>query len=107
VVATLTVFQNGQKIDVVTPEKDFYPRQEQPTTEMAVRSTLLDDLYVILAGWESDGTATFKVIVNPLITWLWVGFLVLVAGSVVAMAPDPQEARVMERLRAREIIAVG
>ncbi len=56
------------------------------------RSTLRDDLYVILAGWEGMGeTATFKAYINPLINWLWLGGVVFILGVLVAAWPTPQE----------------
>ncbi len=102
VIANLTVTENGKPTGMLFPEKDFYPQQEQPTSEMAIRSTLVEDLYIILAGWEGDGSASLKVIVNPLIIWLWIGWMVLIGGSVIALLPDPREERAIERVRARQ-----
>jgi len=56
------------------------------------RSTLADDLYVILGGWEGNGeTATFKAYINPLVNWLWMGGFVFIIGTLVAGWPTPQE----------------
>ena len=56
------------------------------------RSTLADDLYVILAGWEGTGqTATFKAYINPLVNWLWIGGFVFILGTIVAAWPTEQE----------------
>ncbi|MBI4674543.1 MAG: heme lyase CcmF/NrfE family subunit [Chloroflexi bacterium] len=105
VIAQMTITQAGQPIGMLFPEKDFYPGQEQPSTEMAVRSTLIEDLYIILAGWEDDGAASVKVIVNPLVMWLWIGFGVLVLGSLIALYPDPREERALARVRAPQTAA--
>lgn len=52
----------------------------------ALRSRLREDLYVVLAGWARDGTtATLKVFVNPLASFLWLGGLVLLAGGATAL----------------------
>ncbi len=102
VTANLTITENGKPAGMLFPEKDFYPAQEQPTSEMAVRSTLAEDLYIILAGWEQDGSAALKVIVNPLIIWLWIGWIVIIGGSLIALLPDPREERAMERVHARQ-----
>lgn len=106
VIASISVRENGQPAGMLFPEKDFYPQQEQPTSEMAVRSTLAEDLYVILAGWEADGSASLKVIINPLIFWLWIGWMVLVGGSLVALWPDPREERALARIHARQGVAL-
>jgi cytochrome c-type biogenesis protein CcmF len=71
-----------------------------------VRTTLLDDLYVILAGFDTKaGTATIKAIVNPLVVWLWIGFATLVAGTLVAAYPDPREEHALVRARVKEALA--
>ena len=55
-----------------------------------VRSTLEDDVYVLLVDWQpisADG-ATFKVFHNPLVNWLWIGAIWLIFGTLVAAWPD-------------------
>ncbi|MBI5877956.1 MAG: heme lyase CcmF/NrfE family subunit [Chloroflexi bacterium] len=106
--ANLTVFENGAQIATLKPEKNYYPASEQSTTEIAVRSTAMEDLYLILAGSNDDGSVTIKAIVNPLISWLWIGFGVFMLGTLIAAWPDPREARVMQRIQMREAaVAAG
>lgn len=102
--ADLLVMENGAPIDTMRPQKAYYQASDQMTTEVAVRTTLREDLYIILAGWNDDGSATLKVIVNPLIVWLWIGFIVFVFGTLVTMLPDPREARALERVRAEKVL---
>lgn len=93
VTATLSVYNGkGDKLGVVAPAKIFHQRQEQPVTEVAIRTTLREDLYVILTGWEGE-MATFKVFVNPMVVWMWIGGGVLLVGTVVAFWPDAREKR--------------
>lgn len=96
VATTLSVYNQGKKVEMLTPEKNFHRGQEQPTTEVAIRSTLEEDLYVILAGYDRDGTATFKVLINPLVAWLWIGGVVLAIGTIIVMWPDKREKRQLE-----------
>ncbi len=105
VVANLTITQNGQPAGMLFPEKQFYPTQDQPSTEMAVRSTVGEDLYLILAGYDTDGSASLKVIINPLILWLWLGWIVLVGGTLIALWPDPREERAVARIEGRATLA--
>jgi cytochrome c-type biogenesis protein CcmF len=106
--AQLAVFENGAQIATLKPEKNYFPASEQSTTEIAVRSTAMEDLYLILAGWNDDGSVTIKAIVNPLISWLWVGFGVFMLGTLIAAWPDPREARVMQRIQMRDAaVAAG
>jgi len=87
VVATLTVLNDEHKVGVVSPEKSLYRGQNQPTTDVAIHTNFKEDLYVILAGYDKD-LATFKVLVNPLVVWLWIGGGIMVLGTIVVVLPD-------------------
>ncbi len=88
--ATVSVYRDQQLVTVLRPRRDFYPLSGQPVTIPAVRSTVSEDFYVILVGWEQMGEdqATFKVYLNPLINWLWAGSVLFVVGTLVAAWPD-------------------
>jgi cytochrome c-type biogenesis protein CcmF len=90
--ARLDVAKNGQAVGTLLPQKRFYTKSDQPTTEVAIRSTLQEDLYVILSGYDED-QAVFKFIVNPLMMWLWIGGVVLTVGTVIAVWPDAPRPR--------------
>ena len=92
VAAILTLFNGGHKVGVLAPEKSLYTGQDQLTTDVAIYTTLKEDLYVILAGYDKDG-ATFKVMINPLVVWLWIGGGVMAFGAAVAMLPDRRKRR--------------
>lgn len=92
--AVLDVTHDGQPIGQLVPLREFFVIQQQPMTIPDKRSTLADDLYVILGGWEGTGeTATFKAYINPLVNWIWIGAFVFIAGTLVAAWPNPQESR--------------
>jgi cytochrome c-type biogenesis protein CcmF len=59
---------------------------------------------LILAGWNDDGSATLKVIINPLVVWLWIGFIVFIVGTLITMLPDPREAKARARVRAERVL---
>ncbi|HEY6041097.1 MAG TPA: cytochrome c-type biogenesis CcmF C-terminal domain-containing protein, partial [Anaerolineae bacterium] len=99
--AEMTVLMDGKQIATLTPEKSYYPAADQWSTDVAVRSTVGEDLYLILAGWEKDGSATLKVVINPLVIWLWIGFGVFITGTLIAISPDPREERVPAFARKR------
>jgi cytochrome c-type biogenesis protein CcmF len=91
--ANLDISRDGEQIGELAPEKRFYRRPEQPATEVDYRSTLSEDLYVILGSvGENQTTATFQVYVNPLVAWLWIGGIVLVLGTFVCVVPIPKRA---------------
>jgi len=87
-IAKLTVSRHGKYLATLLPEKRLYFAQNQPTTEVALRTRPFEDLYIIMAGFESSKTATFKVFVNPLVFWMWMGGLVMVLGTAIAMWPE-------------------
>jgi cytochrome c-type biogenesis protein CcmF len=89
VYADMTVFdaKKGSYLANIEPEKVFYPTTNEPSSEVGLYSTPKEDLYIILATWEDDGTTTFKAFVNPLVWWLWVGGYVLVFGTLFALWP--------------------
>jgi cytochrome c-type biogenesis protein CcmF len=86
--ARLAVFKNGKPEGYLIPERHFYKNSDQPTTEVAMRSFWNEDLYIILAAWDDQGTATFKVYVNPLISWIWRGGLIMFLGGIIVLFPD-------------------
>jgi cytochrome c-type biogenesis protein CcmF len=87
VTATLSVYNDGELIGSVVPEKYFHRSYQQPVTEVAIRSTAKEDLYVILINWDQDST-TFKVLVNPLVGWIWIGGGVFLLGGLIAFWPE-------------------
>lgn len=93
ITTTMSVYDDsGRKVATMTPAKTFHQNYDQGVTEVAIRSTLWEDLYIILAGWEGD-VAAFSVYVNPLVVWMWIGGGVLLLGTVIAVWPDPREKR--------------
>ena len=91
--ATVSVYRDMEKVATLKPRRDYYPVYEQSTTIPAVRSTIGEDFYIILVGWErvSHDQATFKVYYNPLINWLWAGSILLILGTLVAGWPGRGE----------------
>lgn len=88
--AVISIEKDGQLIDELYPRRDFFYDSGQPMTIPGVRSTLIDDFYVILVDWKAitSQSATFKVYHNPLVKWLWIGTWVFIVGVVVATLPD-------------------
>ncbi len=88
----IAVLQNGKQIDKVYPARWYFRKHEaEPTTEVAIRRTFSEDLYIVLAADRSSlatQTATLQVFVNPLVNWIWVGFGVLALGTGIALLPE-------------------
>jgi cytochrome c-type biogenesis protein CcmF len=88
VTTRLKAFRDGRPIGYLVPEKRFYEkREDQPTSEVSILSDWKEDLYVALTGYNRDGRASFRVLLNPLVPWLWVGGYVTVFGVLLAVWP--------------------
>jgi cytochrome c-type biogenesis protein CcmF len=94
--AVVSVYRDGKYVGDLYPRKDYYYISQQPMTIPGVRSTLEDDFYVLLVGWEPIAVegATFKVYHNPLVNFVWLGGLVFILGTMVAAWPEPEPASV-------------
>jgi cytochrome c-type biogenesis protein CcmF len=83
--AVLGLSQNGRPIRELKPRRDYFVVQEQPVTVPGVYSTPGVDVYAMLVGWDDQGTsATFKIYVNSLINWVWIGGFVMILGTLIA-----------------------
>ncbi len=103
--AVVSVTKNGQPMGELYPRRDFYYESQQPMTIPGVRSTMEDDLYVLLVDWQpiSSEGATFKVYHNPLVNWLWVGGIIFILGTLVAAWPDRDPEVEKARVSARAV----
>ena len=97
--AVVDVYRNGIYLGELHPRKDYYYDSQQNMTIPGNRSTMRDDLYVLLVDWQpiSSSGATFKIYVNPLVNWLWLGSLLFLVGIVIAAWPDREPERVAVR----------
>jgi len=87
--ALLDVYKGSKKITQLAPEKRFYHASETSSTMVALRSTLANDLYVIYEGKNPDtDRPIIKVFLNPLMNWIWIGVLIVVFGTLLALVPN-------------------
>ena len=94
--AVVSIYKNGKYVGQLFPRIDYYPDAQQTMTIPGLRSTLQDDVYVLLVDWQPASSigATFKVFINPLVNWLWIGSLLFLFGILIAAWPekDPEYA---------------
>ena len=85
----MRVTDNRGRATTLHPQTRFYDTWgDEPNTEIALRSTWREDLYVSLVGWEQGGyPATIQVRVNPLVLWIWIGGIVMVAAALFCVLP--------------------
>ncbi len=86
--ANVTVARGTEYLTTLSPEVRHYANFEQSYGIPAVRPGLREDLYLILAGWSEDQEqVTFRILVNALTNFLWLGGLVFLTGGVLAFWP--------------------
>jgi cytochrome c-type biogenesis protein CcmF len=80
----------GSEIGKMRPAKWFFRKhEEEPTTEVAIRRTFAEDLYVVMPAFEVEAqTASVEVHINPLVNWIWMGFGILALGTGLALLPE-------------------
>ena len=92
--ALLDVYKGTKKITQLAPEHRFYHASQTPSTIVALHSTALSDLYVIFQGRNPDtNKPNIKVFLNPLIVWIWIGVLIVIAGTLFALVPSAMARR--------------
>ncbi len=91
--AVLDVYRGDRKVATMQPERNLHSNVQGAVTEVALRSNLKEDLYIVLASLEADGLAAFQVIINPMVVWLWIGGGVLIVGTMVAAWPPRKRRR--------------
>jgi cytochrome c-type biogenesis protein CcmF len=86
----VSVFDDGKPIGTMRPAKWFFNKREnEPTTEVAIRRGLAEDLYIVLAGYEAGPqAATYAINVNPLVNWIWFGFAIMALGTALTLLPE-------------------
>ena len=86
----LSVFEGDRYVGDMTPARWFFRKHEtEPTTEVAIRRSVSQDLYIVMAAYEiADQSASYQITVNPLVNWIWVGFGVIALGTGIALSPE-------------------
>ncbi len=98
---TFTVTRNGQPVVTMHPENRRYPVRSMPTTEAAIHSLFLGDLYAVVGDADgSDGSYVTRLYWNPLVAWMWVGAIVMVTGAAVSLSDRRFRVGVPQRRKA-------
>ena len=107
--ARLDVYRNGKYVMQLSPEKRSYfagTDHEQSSTIVALHSTAQADLYTVYEGENPDtGMPIIKVFLNPLIAWIWIGVVIVVLGTFIALAPNL--VRTPIRQRQEDLVPAG
>ncbi len=86
----VVVSEDGKALGTMYPARWFFRKhEEQPTTEVAIRRTVAEDLYLVMPAYElGEQSMSLQVVINPLVNWIWAGFGLLVIGTGIALLPE-------------------
>jgi cytochrome c-type biogenesis protein CcmF len=98
----IAVSEDGKALGTMYPARWFFRKHEQqPTTEVAIRRTVAEDLYLVMPAYDiNDQSMSLQVVVTPLVNWIWTGFGVLVLGTGIALLPERAFAFALGRVAA-------
>ncbi len=87
--ATMAVSKHGEYLGTLEPEKRFYKASRQGTSEVGIRQRPNEDLYLNFGGMSDDQKrAVIQAYVFPLVSWIWIGGLVLIGGTFICLVPS-------------------
>lgn len=96
---TLDVSKGDNYIGTVEAERTFYPSFDMSATRAGIRSTPIEDLYIVPSETrEGDQSIVFRIFVNPMIWWMWIAGPIMIIGTVVALWPSGVPSLVMSRV---------
>jgi cytochrome c-type biogenesis protein CcmF len=107
--ATLRVHKGNSDLGTLAPQRNLHTAQGQFQSEVAIRTTPIEDLYVVVTAFDPDGDASIHAFVNPLTWWIWAGAVVMAIGmSVLLTGPIAQPAVATSRVpHPTEPVVVG
>jgi cytochrome c-type biogenesis protein CcmF len=87
ITAYLGVLKDGEVVDTLRPARWwYYQLPEQPTTEVSRHMTFGEDVYASIQEVDlTTGWTQLNLYINPLINWIWIGFGVMLAGSLICV----------------------
>jgi len=105
--AVMSVRRDGKKVAELTPQRNLHFAQNQPQSEIGLRTTLSEDLYLVLTQMDAQNRVTLRAWLNPLVAWIWIGGAFMALGMLVILSGrPPEQRRVSSRAREAERVAI-
>jgi cytochrome c-type biogenesis protein CcmF len=91
--AEIAVSAHGKSLGRMQPGREFYEqRPNEPVSQVAIQRGIAEDLYITLGSYdEARRAVALKLVINPLVDWMWLGFLVMAFGALLILAPARRE----------------
>jgi cytochrome c-type biogenesis protein CcmF len=83
--------KNGEHLSIEKPERRFFIASQTPTTDVALRRRLNEDVYINFAGTGAGSNVVMQTYIFPLVSWIWIGFLWVLGGTLVCLVPDKKK----------------
>ena len=93
------VTRGGRAVAGLFPEKRVYPVSGTPTTEAAIHTTLLSDLYAVLGDADGEGGWSTRIYHNPLVPWIWLGAVTMALGGALSLSDRRHRVGAPRRVR--------
>ena len=85
-IADMRLSKNGSTINVLQPEKRYYPVADMPTTEAAIDNGFFRDVYVVIGDPQDNGGWAVRTYYKPLANWVWGGAILMALGGALSMS---------------------
>ncbi len=88
--ANLAVSKDGEDLGTMHPEQRFYMAgRGQLDSVVAIRHRLNEDLYInFRVAEDDDQRVVLTSHVNPLVSWVWIGYFVILFGTLICLTPS-------------------
>ena len=86
--AEVVVFDGSEIVATLRPGYAFYPDFSMAATRAGIHSNLFRDIYIIANEFAEDGSAVFRIYLNPLIIWMWFAGPLFILGTLIGLWPE-------------------
>ena len=85
--ARFEVFKGDSYLGIMEALRAEYPAFRIASTQGAIHSTPIEDFYIVPSEFDREGPAIFRVLINPMVWWMWASGPILVLGTLFALSP--------------------
>ncbi|MBZ9744780.1 heme lyase CcmF/NrfE family subunit [Mesorhizobium sp. CO1-1-7] len=98
---------SGSPVGEVSSAKRFYPVRQMMTTESGIKTLGLSQLYISLGDEGKDGSVVVRLWWKPLVTLIWGGGLVMMAGAAMSLMDRRLRVGAPSRRRKQAVAPAG
>ena len=88
----IALSKNGEDLGIMEPERRFYEASQTPTSDVALRRRLNEDVYInFAANGDGNNNVIIQAYVFPLVSWIWIGYWVVLIGTLICLVPSKKK----------------